>query len=336
MLEDQRPGTVYWIDHYTVGTNDVDRWIDFHERVLGARTRPVTARRRTRGVFQDLTNSHHGGFVMREPLPPRTELGTGYPRNALFIRPEDVDEQLRHLDECGATHSDAIRTSADGDDGTAIYWEDPDGNQFEFWAPVRMPDGAMDDCGPLKIGRISHAVYASRNLQRTADFFDRYCALEPMVGADVPADTLVLPLAAGGRLVFKLVETPGHRTSGRGVYRDLHAALVVREEDFWPNYERVWAELPEWDFDEQNGRYEGDGASLPARSALHGSPAGRAWKGAFGRGDDWYDWDTNLFHYFVGVPQGGSMATYEGHSIEDYMEEYLQSRGLPVQMPAGE
>jgi hypothetical protein len=137
----------------------------------------------------------------------------------------------------------------------------------------------------------------------------------------------VLPLAAGGRLVFKRVEDAGSgsRTSGRGRYRDLHTALVVREEDFWPNYERVWDELPEWDFDEQKGRYAGDGSALPARTALHGSPAGRRWKAAFSRGDDWYDWDMNLFHFFVGKPHGGSMATYEPHSIESYMDTYLET-----------
>jgi hypothetical protein len=228
-------------------------------------------------------------------------------------------------------------TSAEGEDGTAIYWQDPDGNQFEFWAPARLPAGAMDPPeagGPMKVGRISHGVYESRDLRRTADFFHRYCALEPLAGGDIPADTLVLPLAAGGRLVFKQTEAPGHRTSGRGVYRDLHTAVVVRPEDFWPNYERMWAELPEWDFDEQRGRYAGDGASLPARTTLHGSPAGRRWKAAFGRGDDWYDWDMNLFHFFVGVPQRGSMTTYEPHSIEDSMDQYLQAHGrsaVPVE-----
>ena len=37
MIEDQRPGTVYWIDHYAVGTNDTERWASFHERVLGGK-----------------------------------------------------------------------------------------------------------------------------------------------------------------------------------------------------------------------------------------------------------------------------------------------------------
>lgn len=333
MLDDQRPGTIYWIDHYTVGTNDLDRWVDFHERLLGAKTENASPERRQRGIFQDLPNSHHGGFVMREALPPSAGVGKGLPRYALFVRPDDIDEHLRRLDACQAPHSGAARTSADGADGTAIYWEDPDGNQFEFWAPVHMPDGAMNDCGPLKVGRISHVTYESRDLQRTADFFNHFCALEPLAGADIGADTLVLPLAAGGRLVYKKVENLGHRTSGRGVYRDLHTALVVREEDFWPNYERAWAELPDWDFDEQNGRYAGDGTALPARTALHGSPAGRVWKAAFGRGDDWYDWDTNLFHFFVGIPRDGSMATYEPHSIDDYMQPYLAARGLKVESP---
>jgi catechol 2,3-dioxygenase-like lactoylglutathione lyase family enzyme len=324
MLEDQRPGTIYWIDHYTVPTNDLDRSIDFHERVLGARTENAPPERRLRGIFQDMTNCHHGLFVQREQVPGKSPLGKGYPRHGLFIRPADIDEHLRRLDTCQAPHSDPIRTSAEGEAGTAIYFEDPDGNQFEFWAPDRMTDGAMDDCGPFKIGRISHSVFESRDLQRTAAFFNHYCALDPLVSADIPSDTLVLPLAAGGRLVFKQTDAPGHRTSGRGVYRDLHTALVVRPEDFWQNYERMWAELPEWDFDEQRGRYAGDGTVLPPRMTLHGSPAGRRWKAAFGRGDDWFDWDMNLFHFFVGVPQAGSMRKYEGHAIEDYMGPYLE------------
>jgi len=338
MIEDQRPGTIYWVDHYTVGTNDVDRFVDFHERVLGARTEDVTPRRRTRGVFQEMTNCHHGGFVMREQLPPSIGVGKTLPRHAFFIRPEDIDEHLRRLDACQAAHSDPVRTSAEGASGTAIFFEDPDANQFEFWAPDQMPAGAMDDCGPLKIGRISHNVFESGLVTRTANFFNHYCALDPLVSADIPADTLVLPLAAGGRLVFKKVDTLGNRTSGRGVYRDLHAALVVRPEDFWPNYERLWNELPEWGFDEQNGRYAGDGTALPPRSTLHGSPAGRKWKAAFGRGDDWYDWDANLFHFFVGIPRDGSMAKYEPHSIDYYMDDYLKthpSGPAPVEVIPG-
>src|SRR5438105_3520860 len=113
MLEDQRPGTIYWIDHYAVGTNDLDRWVDFHERVLGAKTtRPN--RPNPMNIFQELPGGRHGGFTQNVPLPPSAGPGTGLPRYGFFIRPEDVDRHLRHLDQCQVPHTDPVRTSADG------------------------------------------------------------------------------------------------------------------------------------------------------------------------------------------------------------------------------
>jgi len=324
-----RPGTVYWIDHYTIPTNDLPRAMDFHERVLGAISMPNSGLPPDRGMFQAFSHadagtpltlkaagSHHGLFVMRDRLPPAEKPGSGFPRHALFVRPQDVDEHLRRLDACGVVHSGPVQTSAEGEAGTAIYFLDADGNQLELWAPQRMPDGAMDGAGPLNIGRISHGVYASRDLQRTADFFSRYCALAPQRSADIPADTIVFQLAAGGRLVFKLAPAPGLRASGNGAYPDLHSALVVRAEDFWPNHERMWAELPEGDDDEH-------GWDLPARTILHASPNGKRFKAAFGRGDDWIDGDGNLFHFIGGGPRGGSMSSYERFFLDDYMDEYL-------------
>ena len=41
MLDDQRPGTVYWIDHYVVGSDDLDRWADFEAKVIGAQPQPA-------------------------------------------------------------------------------------------------------------------------------------------------------------------------------------------------------------------------------------------------------------------------------------------------------
>lgn len=328
MLEDQRPGTIYWIDHYVVGTNDVDKWADFHTKVLGARNAGAPGGGRgAPGMFQDLTGPcHHGGFSQDEPLPPSAGLGKGLPRHGLYIRSEDIDEHLRRLDATGVLHTDPVRTSAEGEEGAAIYWEDPDGNQFEFWAPTRLPEGAMDGCGPLKVGRISHGVFESRDLQRTADFFSRYCALDPVSNADIGADTLVLSLAAGGRIIYQQVETLGQRTGGWNKIRGPHVALVVRDEDFFRNYERMWAELPDWERD-ANG-FVGAGPDLPARTALHGSGAGRKWYEIYGRGDDWYDWDTNCFHFFGGVAQGGSMKTYEPHSMEFHLAEYMKAHGM--------
>jgi len=325
----RKPGTVYWIDHYTIPVNDVPKSIAFHERVLGVVTMPHSGLPASRGMFQAFSHPdggiwptlkqagcHQGLFIQREPLPPSEELGKGYPRHALFIRPQDIDEHLRRLEANDVIHSEPVPTSAEGEEGTAIYWLDAEGNQFEFWAPRRMPSGAIEGNRPLKVGRISHLAYASRDLSRTADFFSRYCALEPLRSADIPADTLVFGLAAGGRLVFKLTGEPGLRASGRGLYEDLHTALLVRREDFWPNYERMWAELPEGDDDAK-------GTNLPARTMLHRSPNGFRFKAAFGRGDDWLDWDANLFHFVGGTARGDSMVKYDSYFLDDLMDEYL-------------
>ena len=36
MSDGERPGTVYWIDHYVVGSDDLDCWFDFMTKVVGA------------------------------------------------------------------------------------------------------------------------------------------------------------------------------------------------------------------------------------------------------------------------------------------------------------
>ena len=337
-MNDSPAGTIYWIDHYTIPTNDLDRSEKFHERVLGAVHVPVPGEQRERGIFQQLSNYRHGLFVQRVSLPSPEPLGLGLPRIAHFVRTAEIDAHRRRLDACGVEHTDPVRMSAYGEDGTSICWLDVDGNQFELWAPDRLPEAALDDCGPLGIGRVSHGVYASRDLARTAAFFERYCALRPLRSADVPADTLVLPLATAGRLIFKLVGELGKRTSGRGLYRDLHTALTVREDQFFPNYERMWRELPEWDYDQRRGPFTGDGLVLPARTAQHGGVFGFRFKDTFGRGDDWFDPDTNLFHFLGGAARDASMTRYDPHPMEDYMDAYLAAHApgpRPVALIAG-
>src|SRR6185312_13774142 len=103
--------------------------------------------------------------------------------------------------------------TADGDTGISLIFQDPDENQFEFWAPDVLPDGAMARPSSVGVGHLSHGVFESRDLERTADFFKRYFELDRVRNADIAAGTLVLRLAAGGRLVFKLVQTLGGRTT---------------------------------------------------------------------------------------------------------------------------
>ena len=327
MAEDPRSGTVYWIDHYVVGTDDLKRWTEFQSKVIGARSgdnfRVI--------AFQDITPCcHHGAMLSPEPLPPSAGLGKGLPRHGLFIRQQDVDVHLRRLDDLGVRHLDPMRTSAEGEEGISVAWEDPDGNQFEFWAPDRLPEGAMAGASPVGVGRISHGVYESLDLQRAADHFATYCALEPRQATDVSADTLVLRLVGGARVVYKKVDTMSQRTGGFGKLGAAHAALVVRDEDFWPNYERMWDGVPEWEWDAKQRRFVGAGTELPARTSRHGSPAGERWFDIRGRGDDWYDWDTNCFHFMGGVPHDRQFDQYEPHTMEWHLPQYLEKHGVPA------
>ena len=330
MPEDPRPGTVYWIDHYVVASNDLDRWDDFEAKVVGARPLPTRGPEGRRFIaFQDITSCcHHGAMLSPEPLAPSAGLGKGLPRHGLFIRQEDIDKHLRRLEQYDVPHLDPVRTSADGEDGVSISWEDPDGNQFEFWAPDRLPDGAMDECTSVGVGRISHAVYECRDLQRAADHFATYCAIEPRQSTDVSEDTLVLRLVGGARVVYKKVDALGQRTGGWGKLSATHAALVLRDEDFWSNYQRMWDSVPEWEYDRESRQFVGAGPDLPARTARHGSPAGVKWFDIRGRGDDWYDWDTNCFHFMGGQPRGRSFSEYEPHTMEWHLPQYLRENGL--------
>lgn len=333
MLEDQRPGTVYWIDHYVVPVTDIPRWSDFYTKALGAvpqvrEARPDRPDRPAGGgggiLFTYVGQCHVGGSGTEQLTQ-----GTGHPRYGWFIRSQDVEEHLRRLDANGVAHSGAIRTSEEGEPGTSIRFADPDGNQLELWAPEKLPDGAMANETSAKVGRIASAALESRDLDRTSDFYAKYCALEPLRSSEVGRETAVFPLAAGGRLVFKRVEQLGDRTQGHAAYRALHQALVVRDEDFLPALERMYATLPEWDHDPNvlGGLSAEDAEALPARTGVHGNPIGPDWKRAFGRGDSFYDWDTNTFHFVNANPIGGSMATYESVSQQPYVQKKLEARG---------
>src|SRR5262249_27612763 len=111
--------------------------------------------------------------------PPAKPLGEELPRCGFYIRPEDIDLHLRRLDQHKILHTDPVKAAAEGDEGTVIYFADPDGNQYEFWAPAHMPEGAMEICTSERDGRISHTVFSSRNLTRTSTFFDKYCDAQP-------------------------------------------------------------------------------------------------------------------------------------------------------------
>jgi hypothetical protein len=133
-------------------------------------------------------------------------------------------------------------------------------------------------------------------------------------------------LAAGGRLVFQKTAELGGRTTGMGM-RDVHTALLVHKDSYFANYQRIWKGLPEWDFDPAAGAPIENAETLPARTVLHPSPAGRRFHALTHRADDFIDWDTNLWHFYGGTPIGASLAHYQGHSIEYYIAEWERTHG---------
>ena len=338
MSNDVEPrGAVHWIDHFVVGTNDMVAWVDWAVNSTGITRRPIiglttAARKRnikiTSFLWWEGGSCRIGAFLQPEIYPPAKALGEDLPRCGFYIRPQDIDAHLRRLDRHKIAHSDPIRTAADGDEGTLIFFADPDGNQYEFWAPENMPEGAMEIATAERVGRISHAVFGTRDLARTATFFEKYCGVQTEENAKTAEGTLVMRMRAGGRLIYKRVDKVDERVSGHGTWWDMHTALTVRDEEFLPSYRRMWAGIPE-----EKG-YKADlnlpieeQEALPARTGLHRSPVGIRWKEICERGDEFYDWDCHSFHFIGGRPlkPDGSMALYEAIEQEHYLQDLAAS-----------
>lgn len=330
-------GAVHWIDHYVVGTNDMVAWTDWAVNATGLTRRPLiglttAARKRNIKITCFLWwpggSCRIGAFLQPEIFPPAKSLGHELPRCGFYIWQKDIDKHLRRLEQHRIPHSEPMSIATEGEAGTVIYLSDPDGNQYEFWAPEQMPKGAMEICTVEKVGRISHIVHGARDLARTAAFFKKYCNIQAEQGPKIGEGTLVLRLRAGGRIVYKLVVQVDERVSGHGSWWDMHTALTVRQEEFLPNYRRMWAGVPEeegYKADLNLSREQEE--ALPARTGLHRSPVGLKWKEICDRGDEFYDWDCHSFHFVGGKPleNDGSMALYETIEQEEYLVELAES-----------
>ena len=231
-------------------------------------------------------------------------------------------------------HTDPIRNADNGDEGTTICFADPDGNQYEFWAPVSMPQGAMEVRTTENVGRISHCVYGSRDLARTAAFFEKYCGMESERSAKTAEGTLVLRMRGGARLVYKLVDQLDERIAGHSPWWDMHTAFTVRDDEFFPNYRRMWETLPEEAGAKEHLNDSRDKEdNFPARTGLHRSPVGYKWKEIYQRGDEFYDWDGHAFHFIGGIPKhaDGSLAMYTPKEQDEYLRELAESLKKGVQ-----
>src|SRR5262249_8781300 len=160
-----------------------------------------------------------------------------------------------------------------------------------------LPAGAMTEATAMNVGRISHAVFESRDLERTAKHWKHFFGLD----SEIAGDMLVIRLDAGARVLYQKVSELQGRTTGMGL-QEAHTALLVRDEDYYPNYRRIWADLPEYEFDPmaQKALPAAQRAALPPRTVLHPSPGGRRFHALSHRGDDFFDWDSNMFHLYGG------------------------------------
>jgi len=326
MKDDQRLGAMYWIDHFVVGTTDVPRWGEWSTEVLGASHawhNTDNAPELRGAVFRDLGGCHIAAFV-NERMPEDPGLGEGMPRYGFYIRADDVDRQLNRFDQLGVRHTEPRRETGLGEPGTVVAFEDFDHNQYDLWAPDELPDSAMDGIGEVGIGRLSHVIFESRDLDRTSAFYTRYCGVDPLPSDSVDEDALVFPLVAAGRLIFKKVEQLSFRTGGSSRIFGAHTAFIIRNEEFVPAYEKLWADLDEWNYDRRAQGPLADPGALPARTGMHGSAAGRQWKKVYGRGDAIIDPDTNNFHFVGGTSSEPTMARYEPHYMEEHIAAYIE------------
>jgi catechol 2,3-dioxygenase-like lactoylglutathione lyase family enzyme len=328
-----RKAAAHWIDHVVVPTNNMDAWVNWAVNATGVERAPIRGlttaevkRGGTVACFLKIGDGscHFGAFLQKEQLPASLGLGVDMPRYAFFVRAEELDDHIVRLDRFGVPHTDPVRMTTEGADGTSVIFEDPDGNQFEFWAPDEMPAGAMEIATELGVGRVAIATLGSRDLQRTADFFSAYCDIDPLDGPEIPEDTLVIPMVAGSRYVFHLKDMVDDRVTGHGPWFAMHTALTVAAEEFMPSYVRLWAGVPEEeDRKEKLGLGAEEEDALPARTGIHGSPTGQIWKKVYDRGDEIYDPDGHAFHFIGGISSSadGSLAVYTPKEQATYLEE---------------
>ena len=146
--------------------------------------------------------------------------------------------------------------------------------------------------------------------------------------------TLVLRMRFGERLVYKLADRLDERIAGHSPWWDMHTAFTVRDEEYLPNYRRMWESLPEEAGAKEHLNDSRDKEdNFPARTGLHRSPVGYKWKEIYQRGDEFYDWDGHAFHFIGGIPKNadGSLALYTPKEQDEYLRELAESLKKGVQ-----
>ena len=117
------------IDHIVVTAWDVDRTIDFYQRVLGMEPITFAGGRRGLAFGRQKINLHQAGREF-EPKALKPAPGTV---DLCFIATTPLAEVVEHVKSCGVAivEGPVARTGAQGS-MQSIYVRDPDGNLVEI------------------------------------------------------------------------------------------------------------------------------------------------------------------------------------------------------------
>ena len=332
-------GAVHWIDHYVVGTNDMAALEllggQRHRSARSGRSIGLTTNTRKKNIkifcfmWWEGGSCRIGAFLQPENYPPAKELGKDLPRCGFYIRPEDIDDHLRRLDQHKIPHSDPIKTAADGEEGTVDLFRRSGRQSIRVLGAgpdARRRHGDRHDgkSRPHQPRRLRLARSgANRGVLREVLWHGRWseirkppkahwcCACAPAPVSSTSwwiSSTNASPATALGgtctprsrcakRNSFRTTGVCGTGSPKRKALKKLSTIHATRKITF--------LRAP---------------VCTAARSAIK-------WKEIYQRGDEFYDWDGHAFHFIGGIPLAAdnSMALYEGIEQEEYLLELAQT-----------
>ena len=188
-------------------------------------------------------------------------------------------------------------------------------------APWRSP--------PIRESGASATRFMARAiLHELPAFFEKYCGMEVERNSQTAEGTLILRMRGGSRFIYKLVDQVDERIAGHSPWWDMHTALLVREEEFFPTTGVCGKGFPKRQGPRKTSTIPGKKKTRFQRArvctAVRRDTSG---KRSIRRGDEFYDWDGHAFHFFGGIPlkNDGSLALYEGKEQEEYLRELKES-----------
>jgi catechol 2,3-dioxygenase-like lactoylglutathione lyase family enzyme len=215
MVAEVRNG-VQTIDHIAIPVRDLRRNQDFYVDVLGLKLK--TTRRNPDGsprqtyvlAGENIIGLHLPGVQARSSA-------SGAPRIGVSVSPSRFAEASENLKAAGHSFRGPIDHGEETPFAQSIYFDDPDGNHFEFC--VRR-DGPSGEC-------ISHTLFETRDLNKAITFYTE------ALGAGVPMSCgheVFIPVQNRQMIGLLEVSELSERSKKHG--RGCHMAMNVTHEDF--------------------------------------------------------------------------------------------------------